>query len=258
VKALLLAAGEGVRLRPYTDFWPKCLMPIHGIPLLEHWLCAIRKSQISEVWVNVCHHKEHVVKFLARERFQGWVRWVAEEQLLGTAGTLREFGRLGADSPTLVVHADNWCQCSLERFLDFHQYERPKEILISMMTFRTSHPKSCGIVELDHENVVIGFHEKVKDPPSDLANGAVYIIEPEILEWIIENPLISDFSVDVLPKFIGRIATWENSKIHRDIGEIERLSRAQFDPATAVCWPDKDSWQKDFEQSEIYRLLDAK
>ena len=90
VKALLLAAGLGTRLRPLTDEWPKCLMPIGDRPLLEYWLETLYSTNVRKVLVNMHHHSEIVQEFLNRPRFKDWVSSVYEETLLGTAGTLRE------------------------------------------------------------------------------------------------------------------------------------------------------------------------
>ena len=116
IRALLLAAGLGTRLRPVTDDCPKCLVPIGGRPLLEHWLCTLYKNDICNVLVNVHHHQNLVESFLSRKRFRLWVSSVYEANLLGTAGTLRKNIAYFKDCTVLLVHADNWCQCE---FIDF-------------------------------------------------------------------------------------------------------------------------------------------
>ena len=82
-----------------------------------------------------------------------------------------------------VVHADNLCFCDFKAFIQSHK-NRPKETQITMMLFRTDNPSSCGIVEVDKNNIVQEFHEKVANPPSNLANGAVYICEPSLLDFL--------------------------------------------------------------------------
>ena len=89
MKALLLAAGLGTRLRPLTNDWPKCLMPIKGRPLLEYWLSILKQNNINNVVVNRHHHAGIIEDFLQQKQFEGWVRSVYEKELLGTAGTLR-------------------------------------------------------------------------------------------------------------------------------------------------------------------------
>ena len=255
VKTLLLAAGFGTRLSPLTDNWPKCLMPIGNRPLLEYWLETLHSINVSEVLVNLHHHFEIVQEFLNRPRFKNWVISVYEETLLGTAGTLivnREFFQ---DCTTLLVHADNWCQCDFTNFLNYHRKYRPKHCSITMMTFESPSPETCGIVETDVEGVVITFHEKSNNPLGNLANGAVYLLEPEVLKWIEVHPNINDFSTEVLPHFMGKIATWNNSLIHRDIGTLQMLQLAQSDPHPNSCWPEIDTWQKEFLSNPIHKEI---
>ena len=255
VKALLLAAGLGTRLSPLTDNWPKCLMPIGNRPLLEYWLGTLYSSGVSEVLVNLHHHSEKVQEFLNRSRFEGWVSSVFEDTLLGTAGTLRANKEYFQGFTTLLVHADNWCQCDFADFLNYHHNHRPDHCPITMMTFESPTPETCGIVETDDDGVVYAFHEKSNNPPGNQANGAVYLLEPEILNWILENPGISDFSTEVLPHFIGRIATWHNQVIHRDIGSLAMLKLAQSDPKPDSCWPEIDSWQIEFLSHPIHQQI---
>ena len=198
-------------------------MPIGGRPLLEHWLCVLYKNGIRKVLVNIHHHRTLVESFLTRNQFQGWVYGAYEPQLLGTAGTLRQNREFFEDQPVLLVHADNWCQCDFSKFLAFHSNRRPPGTLITMMTFRTPSPTTCGIVEVDDKGVVQNFHEKIEDPPGNLANGAVYLLEPEVSTWIGGRGFVKDFSTQVVPHFLGRIATWENRGFHRDIGMIQSL-----------------------------------
>ena len=126
---------------------------------------------------------------------------------------------------------------------------------------RTTTPESCGIVDIDDQGVVQAFYEKISDTVtrSNLANGAVYLIEPEIVSWLEKRPRVSDFSTEVIPEFLGRIATWENTEIHRDIGVIQSLLAAQDDPSQEPCWPDKDDWMDNYEKAQVHsHLADAR
>ena len=124
-----------------------------------------------------------------------------------------------------------------------------------MMTFDTDMPQSCGIVELNEQGVVIAFHEKVTNPPGRRANGAVYMLEPEVLEWLEQHPEVSDFSTEVLPRYIDRIATWHNGGVHRDIGTLPALRAAQSDPIPKHYWTNNDEWQAKFESSPIFHAV---
>jgi mannose-1-phosphate guanylyltransferase len=254
IRAILLAAGLGTRLRPYTDNWPKCLMPIGKRPLLAYWLEYVKMMGIEKTLVNLHYHHQIVEDFLSRPIYQSQVHSVFEAQLLGTAGTIRANKDFIGQNTLLLVHADNWSVCDWKDFVTFHNFKRPENCLITMMTFHCENPSTCGILELDEQGVVIRMHEKALEPPGNLANAAVYLIEPEVVDWICDRPWISDFSIEVIPSFMGRIATWHNNMIHRDIGTPEVLVKAQFDSIPPFTMPMDDSWGKDFLENPI--LLD--
>ena len=193
--ALLLAAGLGTRLAPLTDSWPKCLMPIKDVPLLEYWLKMLGDVGIEDITVNLHHHAEIVQAFLKRPKFSSSIKSLYEPILLGTAGTLRKNAVFFKDKTCLLVHADNLCCCDFKKFIDYHHSNRPAKTVMTMMTFESPTPSSCGVVELDNEGIVYGYHEKVLDPPSNLSNAAVYLLEPEVIDWVIENENAMDFSM---------------------------------------------------------------
>lgn len=257
IAALLLAAGIGSRLYPLTEDWPKCLMPIGERPLLEYWLETLHRAGIRRVLVNLHHHADVVGCFLQRSRFTGWVDAVHEQALLGTAGTLCANRAFFADHTVLLIHADNWCQCDFAAFLRYHSEQRPAHCPMTMMTFDTDVPETCGIIETDSNGVVQAFHEKVAHPPGCRANAAVYLLEPTVLRWLDERPDCTDFSTQVLPHFMGRIATWHNSGIHRDIGTLEQLWQSQSDPRPSPHWAEWDDWQSFFAAHPVHEKFRA-
>lgn len=227
MKALLLAAGFGTRLRPLTLDLPKCLVPINGRPLLDYWLEITSDSKIESVLVNLHYLPEKVVKCIDESPYNTKVTTVYEEELLGTAGTLLENKIFFGTDPILMIHADNFSVFDLDAFIQAHD-ARPKECEITMMTFKTDVPETCGILELDDRNIVRKFHEKVSNPPGDLANGAVYIIESSVFSFLESlGTREIDFSTQVLPFFLGRIFTFHNDQYHRDIGTMESYQKAQ-------------------------------
>jgi len=230
-------------------------MPIGDRPLLEYWLEMLHKARIDRLLVNRHHHAELVREFLERPRFSSWVQSSYEASLLGTAGTLRLNQSFFGGCRVLLIHADNWCQCELEDFIQYHLTLRPFHCLITMMTFECMIPQTCGIVETDDEGVVFQIHEKVASPPSNIANAAVYMLEPEVLEWLGTNDTVTDFSTGVLPQFLGQIATWHNNQIHRDIGSPLMLALAQKDPKPTRYWSNNDSWQEKFLQHPIHQEI---
>ena len=254
-KPILLAAGMGERLRPLTNVLPKCLMPINGVPLLEYWLASMHQLGIHDVLVNMHYRSADVIDFLSRPRFLNWITYVEENHLLGTAGTIRANQDFLKDSSCFLVHADNWCCCDFQSFLNYHKFERPSNTSITMMTFTSDNPQSCGIIGTDADGIVTSFHEKEQTPSGNKENAAIYLIEPEVIEWIHENKNVSDFSTEVIPSFIGNIATWHNHSIHRDIGTIDSLLSAQNDDVPFLPWTDKDEWQMSFDSHRIHQMI---
>ncbi len=255
LSAFILAAGLGTRLYPLTKDWPKCLMPIKGVPLLSYWLSELRLAGICKVGINTHYFSDEVHKFLSRPSYVDWVQPFYEKNLLGTAATIaKNFDFFPTGSPSLILHADNWVVCNLKLFLDYHLYLRPSGTLMTMMTFDSKVPEECGIVELSNSGIVVGFHEKVKNPPGTIANGAIYIMEPEVISWIKQNPSINNISTQVLGKFTGQIATWHNKGIHRDIGTIQSLLDSQEDINNKHDFL-HDSWSSWFSKHPIHREI---
>jgi mannose-1-phosphate guanylyltransferase len=117
----------------------------------------------------------------------------------------------------------------VNKFIDAHR-SRAIGAEITMMTFKTDTPQSCGIVELDSRGVVQQFHEKVDNPPGDLANAAVYIFEPTVISFLVSlGQNVIDISTEVLPAYLGRIQTFLNDDYHRDIGTPESLALAELE-----------------------------
>lgn len=227
MRALLLSAGFGTRLRPITDHVPKCLVPIHGKPLLGYWLDLLLPHTIERVLINTHYLPEAVRAFVADSPWQKRIDMVHEAHLLGTGGTVLKNHTFFGNEAFMVVHADNLSRFDVGAFIETHA-QRPAGVDITMMTFATDTPKSCGIVELDSNGRVIRFHEKVENPPGNHANAAVYIFEPSVIDFLVSlGKDTIDISTEVLPEYLGRMQTFHNTDYHRDIGTPESLAQAQ-------------------------------
>jgi mannose-1-phosphate guanylyltransferase len=229
MRAILLAAGHGLRLRPITDIVPKCLVPINGKPLLDYWLEQLFEAGIERVLINTHYLHEQVENHVQASEFSEVIDLVYEEDLLLTGGTVIANKEFVGNETFMLIHADNLSICDFSEFIAAHN-NRPSNTEITMMTFTTDNPKSCGIVKIDKAGVVNEFYEKVNKPPSAIANGAVYIIEPSVISYM--DGLCSekiDFSLDVLPNFMGRISVYHNDFYHRDIGTLKSYGMAQLE-----------------------------
>jgi mannose-1-phosphate guanylyltransferase len=229
MRALLLAAGTGSRLKPLTNIVPKCLVEICNKPLLEYWLILLSSNLIDEIFINLNHLSEKVQLFLENRINSINIVQLYEDELLGTAGTIKKNYEKFCGEPLMVIHADNLSKFDLSAFKNTFD-NRASNIEITMMTFYADEPKNCGIVELDERGVVVKFHEKVTNPPGNLANGAVYIVSSGVIDFIYNKKgCLLDFSKDVIPYFIGKINTYHNNIYHRDIGTPESLDLAMIE-----------------------------
>lgn len=229
MRALLLAAGLGTRLRPLTLTVPKCLVPVRGKPLLDYWLERLFLASIERVLINTHWLPDVVRAHVAQSPFRDRIDLVHETELLGTGGTLLANRDWFGGSPSLIAHADNLTTFDVAQFMAGHR-NRPARCDLSMLAFRTDVPQTCGILEVGDDGVVVGFHEKVANPPGNLANAAVYIFEPEVMAFIasLGRPVV-DLSTEVIPAFIDRIYAIEPMGYHRDIGSPEALRLAEFE-----------------------------
>lgn len=226
---LLLSAGYGTRLRPITFEVPKCLVEIAGKPLLAHWLLKIENLGCEEVLINTHYLSEKVEDFLQKwsNNYKLKITKTYEPKLLGTAGTLLANKEKFIDKTGLLIHADNITKNNLEELLEVHK-NRPKEILITMLTFNSNTPQNCGIVETDSNGIVIKFHEKVKNPPSSIANAAIYVFDYSFLEFLSNfKKSFTDFSTEVIPLMIGKIKTHHINEPYFDIGTLNSLTQAR-------------------------------
>ena len=221
MRAILLAAGLGTRLRPITDTIPKCLVLIHGKPLLQIWLEKLTEVGIGPFLINTHYLHKQVEKFIEESEFSEQVELVYEEKLLGTAGTLSKNIDFFQGKDGMFIHADNYCLSDFNIFVQAHK-KRPSGCLMTMMTFRSDSPSSCGIVELDENGVVIRFYEKVSSPPGNLANGAVYILSKELIGDFNEKyKYTHDFSLEIIHQLMNKINTHETKELLVDIGTLD-------------------------------------
>jgi mannose-1-phosphate guanylyltransferase len=233
MKAFLLAAGKGTRLKPYTDSIPKCLIPIHEKPLLEIWLDHLREQNIREVLINTHHHAYQVEAFVRGYRHRRDMHIVLsfEPELLGSAGTIlycRDF--VDSEDDFMVVYADNLTNVDLKRLATFHRSRREKNGILTMGLFHSPNPAFCGIAELDPDQKIVGFTEKPENPKSSLANAGIYMASQEIFGYFPDAPTepgsVLDFGHHVLPLLTGRMYGYPIAEYLRDIGTLESYRQA--------------------------------
>jgi mannose-1-phosphate guanylyltransferase len=223
MKAFLLAAGLGSRLRPITDTTPKCMIEVAGQPLLDIWLDAFDRAGVDEVLVNLHHLPGIVSQHIAGRVGPPRVRTFFEPELLGSAGTLRANRQWVADEELfLACNADNLTDFDLRSLVDAH---REHDVIATLTVFRSENPSAGGVVELDADGRVTGFTEKPSHPVSDLTNAGMYAFHPSVLDAIDAAPP-SDIGYDLLPRLVGRARAVLVEGYFRDVGTAETYRRA--------------------------------
>ncbi len=224
MKAFLLAAGIGSRLRPITDLIPKCLVPINGHPLLYYWLKLFEAHGIDEVLINLHHLPEPVFEFLEDYEFDIKVHTVFEQELLGSAGTVRNnFDFVCKERDFLICYADNLTNINLSRMIDFHKAKNP---ILTVGLFHANNPSKSGIAEMGDDFTVVRFIEKPEQPKSNLAGAGIYIANHEIWHYLPDR-YPSDFGYDVLPQLAGKMKGYFIKEYFIDIGTMENYERAR-------------------------------
>jgi len=232
VKAFLLAAGLGTRLRPITDTTPKCMLAVGDRPLLDIWLDELDRAGVDEVLVNLHHLPDVVRGHLAARGTPPKVRTFFEPELLGSAGTLLANRRwVDGEDMFLACYADNLTDFDLRSLIDAHAEH---DTIATLTLFHSQHPSAGGVVELDAAGRVIGFAEKPAHPVSDLTNAGMYAFRPSVLDEI-SGKRPSDIGYDLLPRLVGRARAVLVEGYFRDIGTPEAYRRAREEwPARAL------------------------
>jgi mannose-1-phosphate guanylyltransferase len=231
VKAFLLAAGEGRRLRPLTDRVPKCLVPIAGTPLLAIWLQLLEAQGFTDVLVNTHYLAGAVEAFVRSWPTSLRVVTAHEPRMLGSAGTVlanRDF--VAGDPHFVVIYADNLSNLDLRKMVRFHEERDP---VLTIGVAPTDRPQEKGTVVTDEQARVVAFEEKPAQPRSTLANAGVYVAAATVLDELSAlGPREGlDFGYHVLPRLVPRMAAYPIDEFMMDIGTPDAYAQAQ------LAWP---------------------
>jgi mannose-1-phosphate guanylyltransferase len=233
VKAFLLAAGLGTRLKPLTDEIPKCLLPIGGKPLLQIWLERLSRQGIDEVLINTHWHSQKVEVFLETWR-NNRLRVITsyEPELLGSGGTIlanRHWVQNGA--PFFIIYGDNLSNVDLKKLLYFHcKHGLP----FTLGVFRCKNPNHCGIAEVREDGLVTGFVEKPQNPKSNLAAAGIYVADQRIFDlfpdkeqgWEPGTKAPVDLGFHVIPRLVGKMKAYLINEFLMDIGTPTQYKEA--------------------------------
>lgn len=201
MKGMILAAGEGTRLRPLTNSTPKPMLPINGQPLLTHIILNLKRCGITQFGLNLYHLPDKVIEYFGDGSPLGVsIKYSVETELLGSAGGVKQLQSF-FDDTFMLYYGDVLTLADLRPMVEAHQ---KSGCIATMGLYQVPDPWNRGIVELNEQHQIVRFVEK---PPkaeafSNLANAGIYILEPEIFSWIPPRQ-VYDFGHDVFPHLLA-------------------------------------------------------
>ena len=229
MKAVIMAGGEGARLRPLTCDMPKPMMPVLDVPLMEYALRLLRRHSVSEAAVTLGYMPDCVRDcFGTGARLDMKLNYYVEKQPLGTAGGVKAAAKF-LDETFIVLSGDGLTDCDVGAALDFH---RRKGAEITIVLKRVPVPLEYGVVETDAGGRVKRFVEKPGwgEVFTDTINTGIYIMEPSVLDMIPAGAY--DFGRQLLPRAVeeGRaVYGWVMGGYWCDIGDAAAYAQANFD-----------------------------
>ncbi|KRV47947.1 mannose-1-phosphate guanyltransferase [Wenjunlia vitaminophila] len=245
MKAVVMAGGEGTRLRPMTSSMPKPLLPVANRPIMEHVLRLLKRHGLTETVVTVQFLASLVRNYFGDGEELGMdLTYANEEKPLGTAGSVKNAEAALKDEPFLVISGDALTDFDLTELIEFH---REKGAMVTVCLTRVPNPLEFGITIVDDEGRVERFLEKPTwgQVFSDTVNTGIYVMEPEVFQYVAADESV-DWSGDVFPKLMkdgkpiyGFVAEgyWE------DVGTHESYVKAQADVLEGKVNVDLDGFE---------------
>ena len=238
LRAVVLAAGEGTRLRPLTLTRPKPMLPINGEPLLHYTLQWLRRHHVNEVAINLHHCPDVIVDYLGDGSRRGMhIVYSYEDQILGTAGAVRKLSTFADRRPLVVVYGDVLTDLDLTSLVAVHNRFIALDPCagVTMSLYRVGNPTEVGLVGMDRDGRITRFIEKPKADEvfTDLESAGVLIIEPDVISCIPPNTFC-DFGRHLFPLLLDQGITMYGWVVPygtyvMDIGTPERYALAQRD-----------------------------
>lgn len=231
MKAMVLAAGLGTRLRPLTDEISKPMIPVVNKPIMEHIIELLQAHNIRQLFVNLHYYAEAI-----RGYFLGGSRWGVdiwyshEEELMGTAGGVKKVESYFRDDAFIVICGDVLTDINLSQLISFH---KEKKALATIALTKVKDPSKYGVVITDEMGRIRDFQEKPsrKEALSNLASCGIYVFEPEILNYIPEEKFY-DFGRNLFPLLVANsepVYGFLHQDYWLDIGNPDAYMEGNFD-----------------------------
>ncbi len=230
MKAIIMAGGQGTRLRPLTCDLPKPLVPILNKPVMEYSIELLREHGITDIGVTTCYLPEMIKDYFGNgSRWGVNLQYFLEEDPLGTAGSVRNATEF-LNETFVVISGDALTDINLQDAIKYHQ---EKGGLATLVLSQQQVPLEFGVVMTDDTGEITRFLEKPSwgEVFSDLVNTGIYILEPDIFEYF-DRGVKFDFSKDLFPLLMQDgepLYGYTSSGYWSDIGDVEQYMQTQFD-----------------------------
>ncbi|MGA2453978.1 MAG: NDP-sugar synthase [Solirubrobacteraceae bacterium] len=225
MKAMVLAAGLGTRLRPLTYEITKPMVPVLDRPVMEHIVELLERHGFDEVIANLHYFPDSI-----REYFGARLSYRFEEELLGTAGGVRGCADFFGEEPFLVISGDALTDIDLGAFVARH---RQAGGVATLAVKHVADTREYGVVLHDREGRITGFQEKPQpdEALSSLGNCGIYLFEPQIFDYFPKRPFV-DWAQDVFPVLLENDVPFhihEVGEYWNDVGSLSELRQGTFD-----------------------------
>ncbi|MHB0867098.1 MAG: sugar phosphate nucleotidyltransferase [Thermoleophilia bacterium] len=230
MKAVVMAGGEGTRLRPLTSNQPKPMVPIVNKPCMEHIIELLAQHGLTDIIITLAFLPQNIRGYFGNGSSLGVsIEYSVEESPLGTAGSVMNAAE-HLDETFIVISGDALTDFNLTEVIDFH---KQRESMVTLALKSVENPLEFGVVIVDEDKHIKQFLEKPSwgQVFSDLVNTGIYILEPEIFDYIPENTKY-DFSQELFPKLLKRgkpMYGYPMEGYWQDIGNINQFLRANHD-----------------------------
>ncbi len=227
--SIILAGGEGTRLRPLTYQMPKALIPVQGKTLTEHTMDIFKNIGVNDFYLSISYLADQMREYFGSgENFQSKIEYLHEKDRLGTAGPLlllKQSGKI-LQEDFFMCNGDNLFACDFKAMLEEH---KKNKAVATIALVEVEDPTPVGIARLDKDKI-IEFVEKPtrESAPSKYANSGYYIISPEIFDYLPKKDFVM-MEKDIFPAVAdsGKLFGYKSNAQWFDTGTPERYERVK-------------------------------
>jgi NDP-sugar pyrophosphorylase family protein len=232
IVCVILAGGQGTRLKEVVNDLPKPMAPVAGKPFLEYLISRLKRHGLRDIVFCVGYRSAQIHKHFADGR--GWgvrISYSQEKLPLGTGGTVKRAERLlDNEEDFLVMNGDSFLDVDLDMLIERHLNEKAS---VTMALVKMHGAERYGTVEMDEKGMIVDFSEKRGHSESQLINGGVYVFNRKVLDLIPEGN--SSLENDIFPALAGNgIHGMAVEGFFIDIGVPGDYRRLQEDPQTLI------------------------